>query len=101
MPSELDFVLKSHPGKVRPLNEDAIGADPRVGLFVLADGLGGYNAGEVASTMAVSMLLSSLSKKLADANATASVFDPTAELSEALVWMNNAIFRAALNSAAY
>lgn len=101
MPSDLDFVLKSHPGKVRPHNEDAIGADPRVGLFVLADGLGGYNAGEVASTMAVSSLLSSLSKKLTDANESATLFDPAAELSAALVAMNTTIFRAALNSTAY
>ena len=50
----LNFALKSHPGRIRPLNEDAVGADPGIGLFILADGLGGYNAGEVASTMTVS-----------------------------------------------
>ena len=60
----LRFALKSHPGKVRPLNEDAVGADPNIGLFVLADGLGGYNAGEVASTMAVSSLLTCLGAEL-------------------------------------
>jgi PPM family protein phosphatase len=101
MPSELDFVLKSHPGRIRPLNEDAIGADPRVGLFVLADGLGGYNAGEVASTMAVSTLLAGLSTKLVEANEEARAFDPGGELRHALIGMNNAIFRAALNSSAY
>ena len=101
MPNELDFVLKSHPGRVRPLNEDAIGADPRVGLFVLADGLGGYNAGEVASTMAVSMLLATLSDRLGDANAAERPFDPGAELREALIGMNSSIYRAALNSSAY
>jgi len=53
----LDFALKTHPGLVRPLNEDAIGADPSCGLFALADGLGGYNAGEVASVMAISSVL--------------------------------------------
>ena len=68
---------------------------------MLADGLGGYNAGEVASTMAVSSLLSSLSKKLADANESATLFDPAAELAAALVAMNTTIFRAALNSTAY
>jgi len=41
----LNFALKSHPGRIRPLNEDAVGADPEIGLFILADGLGGYNAG--------------------------------------------------------
>ncbi len=40
-------------GKVRDHNEDAISAQPDVGLWVLADGMGGYNAGEVASGIAV------------------------------------------------
>ncbi|MDH4107266.1 MAG: Stp1/IreP family PP2C-type Ser/Thr phosphatase [Gammaproteobacteria bacterium] len=40
-------------GRVREHNEDAIGSDPDVGLMVLADGMGGYNAGEVASGIAV------------------------------------------------
>jgi serine/threonine protein phosphatase PrpC len=97
----LNFALKSHPGKIRPLNEDAIGADPAIGLFILADGLGGYNAGEVASTMTVSMLLTDLGAQLARANGRAEAFDPTGALRAALVAMNSAIFRAALNSSAY
>jgi serine/threonine protein phosphatase PrpC len=40
-------------GKVRDHNEDAIGCVPDIGLWVLADGMGGYNAGEVASGIAV------------------------------------------------
>ena len=40
-------------GKVREHNEDAIGSNPDIGLLVLADGMGGYNAGEVASGIAV------------------------------------------------
>ena len=40
-------------GKVRDHNEDAIGSQPDIGLWVLADGMGGYNAGEVASAIAV------------------------------------------------
>ncbi|MEE4186625.1 MAG: Stp1/IreP family PP2C-type Ser/Thr phosphatase [Gammaproteobacteria bacterium] len=40
-------------GKVRDHNEDAIGSNRDAGLFVLADGMGGYNAGEVASSIAV------------------------------------------------
>ena len=40
-------------GKVRDHNEDAIGSDADMGLMVLADGMGGYNAGEVASEIAV------------------------------------------------
>jgi serine/threonine protein phosphatase PrpC len=64
MSFSLDFALKTHPGLVRPLNEDAIGADPSCGLFVLADGLGGYNAGEVASVMAISSVLERLASSI-------------------------------------
>jgi len=98
----LRFALKSHPGKVRPLNEDAVGADPNIGLFVLADGLGGYNAGEVASTMAVSSLLSGLGAELQRAHASEDAsFDPARALRDALVKMNDEIFRAALHSTMY
>lgn len=34
-------------------NEDAVCADPELGLFVVADGMGGYEGGEIASTLAV------------------------------------------------
>ena len=44
-------------GKVRDHNEDAIGAQPDIGLWVLADGMGGYNAGEVASGIAVKTVI--------------------------------------------
>jgi serine/threonine protein phosphatase PrpC len=97
----LNFALKSQPGRVRPLNEDAVGADPGIGLFILADGLGGYNAGEVASTMTVSMLLTDLGSQLARANGSPGTFDPSDALRGSLIAMNTAIFRAALNSSAY
>jgi PPM family protein phosphatase len=44
-------------GKVREHNEDHIGGQPELGLWVLADGMGGYNAGEVASGIAVKTII--------------------------------------------
>lgn len=45
------------PGRVRDHNEDCIESRPEIGLYVLADGMGGYNAGEVASGIAVKTIL--------------------------------------------
>jgi len=44
-------------GKVREHNEDTIAYDTDIGLLVLADGMGGYNAGEVASGIAVKTIV--------------------------------------------
>jgi len=44
-------------GKVREHNEDTIAFDADIGLLVLADGMGGYNAGEVASGIAVKTIV--------------------------------------------
>src|SRR3954465_10389942 len=44
-------------GRVREHNEDMIAADSDIGLWVLADGMGGYNAGEVASGIAVKTII--------------------------------------------
>jgi protein phosphatase len=51
-------------GKIREHNEDTIGVDAEIGLFVLADGMGGYNAGEVASGIAVKTIMSLVKEAL-------------------------------------
>ena len=50
------------PGRVRDHNEDCIESRPEAGLYVLADGMGGYNAGEVASGMATSLITDGLNE---------------------------------------
>jgi len=52
----IEMASATHTGMVRAHNEDSIGTDSSIGLAVLADGMGGYNAGEVASGIAVALI---------------------------------------------
>jgi len=60
----LETVSRSDAGMVRSHNEDAVYTNPALGLVILADGMGGYNAGEVASGMVTTLLGSELAKAL-------------------------------------
>lgn len=46
----------THPGAVRPRNEDAMLDRPEIGLWAVADGAGGHGAGDVASTAIIAAL---------------------------------------------
>jgi protein phosphatase len=61
----LEIASATHTGMVRSHNEDAIASDGEIGLAVLADGMGGYNAGEVASGIAVALIGSELKQAVA------------------------------------
>jgi len=61
----LETVSRSDAGMVRSHNEDSVYLNPALGLAVLADGMGGYNAGEVASGMVTTLLGSELEKAFA------------------------------------
>lgn len=64
----LEVFSQTHPGMVRSHNEDSVACDPACGLVVLADGMGGYNAGEVASGIAVSVVVTEVSHSLQSAS---------------------------------
>jgi len=64
----LEIASATHTGMVRSHNEDAISSDGEVGLAVLADGMGGYNAGEVASGIAVALITSEMRQAIAKTN---------------------------------
>ena len=55
----------SNVGLVRALNEDSLCISPKVGLFAVADGMGGHRAGEVASSVALRILERELGSRLA------------------------------------
>jgi PPM family protein phosphatase len=79
-------------GRVREHNEDTIGTDPDVGLVVLADGMGGYKSGEVASGIAVRTLMGLIKEAVERQDLT--VQDPETGLSRPGILLRDAIQRA-------
>ncbi|WP_124951653.1 Stp1/IreP family PP2C-type Ser/Thr phosphatase [Sulfuriferula thiophila] len=62
--THLEIASGTDAGVVRAFNEDSIAADSDFGLLVLADGMGGYKAGDVASAMATDMITELLKQRL-------------------------------------
>ena len=83
------------PGRARSNNEDSVAIDEQVALAVLADGMGGYNAGEVASGMATSFILTELGRWLREANSQASDAEVRRAMDICVDNANRAIFDAA------
>ena len=79
-------------GRVRDHNEDSIAYDPDIGLLVLADGMGGYNAGEVASGIAVKTIVGLVRDSVEREDLRIS--DSTAGLTRASIILRDAILRA-------
>ena len=91
------------PGRVRDHNEDCIESRPDIGLFVLADGMGGYNAGEVASGMATSLISDGLEEAWNPRDVARMGRDESKRLSERLITeqiarANNAIYTTSQNN---
>lgn len=84
----LEITSFSHPGQVRSHNEDSVGYEALCGLVVLADGMGGYNAGEVASGMTVSVLSTEIKSALLS-NGVADEEDDSGEDIGATLLRNN------------
>ncbi len=95
----LEIATATDPGMVRSHNEDSIGVDADIGLAVLADGMGGYNAGEVASGIAIAMLATEMRQALED-RAPQEVDGSGETLAEQFVRENSAKANAAIYQAA-
>jgi protein phosphatase len=89
------------PGRARSNNEDAVATDDAVSLAVLADGMGGYNAGEVASNMATSFISTELGRWLREASAQASDAEVRRAMDICVDNANRAIFNAANSNPQY
>jgi protein phosphatase len=83
------------PGRARSNNEDSVATDDSVALAVLADGMGGYNAGEVASSMATSFISSEMGRWLREASSQASDAEVRRAMDICVDNANRAIFNAA------
>lgn len=89
---KLEVVGRTDPGRVRSHNEDSIGEDIGLGIVVLADGMGGYKGGEVASAIAVNTILQELQAQLPDVNPAD--MDRSTGYSRGSIVARNAIIRA-------
>lgn len=97
----VEFFSATDTGRARNNNEDSVALDNATGLVVLADGMGGYNAGEVASGMATSFIRSELGRWLAEASASATDTDVRRAMDICVDNANRAIFSAANSNPQY
>ena len=98
---KLDTVVRSDPGRVRGRNEDAVYASASLGVAILADGMGGYNAGNVASGMAVAMLSEHFSELLQQRSLEELESHPVQTIDSAVCQANEAILNAAQRQPQY
>jgi serine/threonine protein phosphatase PrpC len=90
--SKIRCVGVTDTGKVREHNEDTIATDGDIGLLVLADGMGGYNAGEVASGIAVKTVLNLIREQVEREDLT--VLDKDTGMTRPSIILRDAIVRA-------
>ena len=101
---KLTFVGQTDTGRVREHNEDTIASDVDVGLLVLADGMGGYNAGEVASGIAVKTITNLVREGLAredlgSIDRSTGLTRPSIVLRDAITRANKIIYQTARSQA--
>src|ERR1700712_396991 len=97
----LEFFSATDTGRARNNNEDSVAVDDATALVVLADGMGGYNAGEVASSMATSFIKSELGRWLSEASDSATDTDVRRAMDICVDNANRAIFNAANSNPQY
>jgi PPM family protein phosphatase len=97
----LEFFSATDTGRARNNNEDSVAIQEESALIVLADGMGGYNAGEVASGMVTSFIKAELGRWLQEAAGTASDTDVRRAMDICVDNANRAIFNAANSNPQY
>lgn len=103
----LEYAAKTDIGRIRSQNEDAIALSPSHGFAVLADGMGGYSAGEVASGIATAVFKASIERRLAQLqDPPLDIFTTRGQqiqqlMVESIKRANSAVLQAALNEPKY
>ena len=98
---KLELTCATDTGRQRTNNEDSAAVDEASALIILADGMGGYNAGEVASGMATSFIKAELGRWLAEASESAADSDVRRAIDICVDNANRAIFNAANSNPQY
>lgn len=88
----LELAWRSDKGLVRRYNEDAVAVDHARGLVAIADGVGGAPGGDVASALAVQVVLAQLRETLGGAKGVVEPFDL---ITRAVAWGNREVCRVA------
>jgi len=101
MPS-YQFCALTDVGRVRANNEDVVAVHEAVGLALLADGMGGYSAGEVAASMAIDQVGAEMTRWLESPDAAgASPTEVGERLLSCVEQANHAILGASLSNPQY
>ena len=96
-----EFCIRTDPGLARENNEDSVALDEATRLGILADGMGGYNAGEIASGMATTFIKSELGRWLSQAGRHANSREVRRAMEICVDNANRSIFNAANSNPQY
>lgn len=96
-----EFSIRTDPGLARENNEDSVVLDELTCLAILADGMGGYNAGEIASGMATTFIKSELGRWLSQAGRHANAKEVRRAMEICVDNANRSIFNAANSNPHY
>ena len=88
-------------GSVRQFNEDSVATDPEIGVAVLADGMGGHRAGEVASHLAAQIIFTDLQTQGTQFRSGEGPHSPLQALDRSINRANMAVYEAAQAESTY
>jgi PPM family protein phosphatase len=80
-------------GLVRQNNEDVWAQLPSMDFFVLADGMGGHQAGEIAAHETASILCKAVNKKIKGIKETSELIEIKDLLRRAIIYVNSAVYK--------